>query len=71
MTKTQYKNQNRENRIAERRANKAANRLAGWQAWAAGMKLLRSILLEESDKLQALAVADWRMDRITPKNWRA
>jgi hypothetical protein len=69
MTRAQFKAQHRANRIAERQANKAANREAGWRAWAAGMALLRSILVEEKDKLQALAVADWRMDRITPKNW--
>lgn len=69
MTRAQFKAQYRANRIAIRRANKAANREADWRAWAAGMSLLRSILLEEADKLQAIAQADLRLAQISP-SWK-
>lgn len=70
MTRAQWKKHHRALRIAERRADKKANRESGWRAWAAGMALLRSILVEEADNLNAIAIADWCMDRITPKHWR-
>ena len=69
MTRAQFKAQHRASRIAERRANKQARRENAWRVWAAGMTLLRSILLEEADKLQALAQADMRLARISP-SWK-
>lgn len=69
MTRAQYKEQNRANRVTARKAAAKISRVTRWQTWAMGMLMLRSILAEEADKLKAIAVADWRMDRITPKNW--
>lgn len=70
MTKAQFKSDYRAARVAARKARKQANRIRGWQRWAAGMTLLKSILLEEKPKLDAMAAADWRLDRITPANFQ-
>ena len=56
--RTQWQAQYRAERIAQRRADKAANRLDGWRMWAQGMALLRSILKEEATQLSALSQAD-------------
>ena len=69
MNKDQYKNQYRQARIDERRAQKQIERETGWQVWAAGMRRLKEILQQEAPKLEAMAAADWRTDRILPPNW--
>lgn len=66
MTRTEYKEANRNARIAARRARKQ-NRNTAWQRWARGMALLRQILREEKAKLQAMADADWHTARLTVK----
>jgi hypothetical protein len=69
MSKLQHAAQYQEQRISARRANKQARRHTSWAIWAAGMATLRSILAEEQTQLQAIAIADARMDRFTPANW--
>jgi hypothetical protein len=69
MTRAQYMEQNRANRITARKAAAKISRVTRWQTWAMGMLMLRSLLAEEAEKLKAIAAADWKMDRIMPKNW--
>lgn len=64
MTKLQWQAHYRAERITQRRADKMANREAGWQAWAQGMALLRSILREESSRLLALSDADEALAKV-------
>jgi len=62
--KLEWQTKYRAHRIAQRRADKAAERLAGWQAWAQGMALLRSILRDEAPRLLALADADEALAKV-------
>lgn len=69
MSKAQYRTEHRQARIDARRANKRQFRNPAWRMWAQGMALLKSILAEESERLAAMAEANWRLDRITPRHF--
>jgi len=60
MSKEQFKEQCRN----ERRAARRTRRAEAYALWARGMLMLRGILYQERAKLQAIAAADWRMERI-------
>jgi hypothetical protein len=57
----QWKRIHRKFRVRNGQIRRAVN-------WQAGMDLLKSIHAELSDTFRAHAVADWKMDRIAPRN---
>jgi len=60
MTKRQYRQIARDNRLAVRRANK----LPRLMRWVKGMTLLRQILRDIEPKAKALASAHWAFDNL-------
>lgn len=61
MKRSQYKQIARDARLATRRANK----LPRLMRWAAGMKMLRTILAEIAPTASKLANANWAFDNLT------
>ena len=63
MTKQAWKEQNRQTRIAARRAEKQKSRLARWVSWRAKMKMLKEILA--SEKLVKLHASDTILSNVS------